>query len=736
MKEEERGFSPLLPSRKEARVYWAERMGRRTFLRRVGFYALGSSLFFAFLAGQVVKNKKSNLNVLLITVDTLRADRLSCYGSQYPETPAIDRLAQKGTLFVRAFANTTTTLPSHANILLGMTPNAHGVHENLNFLVREERLTLAEHLQKASYSTGAFVGAYALDSRFGLSQGFDTYDDSYSRSHSTNLPSLERKADEVIEAALEWLKGRHPPWFLWVHCWDPHTPYEPPEPFKSEYKEHPYEGEVAYVDQELGRLFAFMEEKGLFDSTVVVLTGDHGESLGQHGEETHGFLAYNSTLWVPLIITLPGGKPGRVVAEVSHIDIFPTVCEVLEIRAPSFLQGISLLPALRGKKLPSRPIYFESLYPYYSLGWAPLRGFIDKGKKFIDSPIPELYDLGRDFDEHENLAPGQDLSSWARKLQDLIRSQTPAGQVQAAQRPDRETRARLESLGYISSSRLPEAEHPGEEKDVKVLLPYLNRTTEAWKLYQEGNEAAAVESLKKIIDENKNIDVAYKYLAAIYQEGGRKAEALATLEKGLLVLPSSYQLFTEYVKLLLSLGEFSQVISAFERTNPREAEVDPVIWNDLGTAYARLGRFEEAIRAYTRGLSLDERYPELYNNLANAYYSSGLRSRDPLTFSRCFNAYKKAIELDPEYPAPYYGLGHAYREEGNLGGAVYCWEKVLELDPGFKEAYPDLALAYLNMGKKDRALVLLNEYKRRYYDSLNAAEKDNLEALIDQCLKR
>jgi arylsulfatase A-like enzyme len=242
----------------------------------------------------------------------------------------------------------------------------------------------------------------ATNSRFGLSQGFDVYDDNYRRTHSKNLASLERNAERVIESALKWLWGRISPWFLWIHCWDPHAPYDPPEPFKSQYKENPYDGEVAYVDSAMGKLFDHLEEAKLFDRTIIICAGDHGESLGQHGEKTHGYFSYNSSTWIPLIFALPDSSPGQVEHCVSQIDIFPTVCDSLGIEEPSFLQGTSLLPALKGKKLPEKPIYFESLYPHYSREWAPLKGYILKRKKFIESPIPELYDLDRDFDEIEN----------------------------------------------------------------------------------------------------------------------------------------------------------------------------------------------------------------------------------------------------------------------------------------------------------------------------------------------
>jgi len=696
-------------------------------------FLLGIMLAPPFTHSLEKEGKKRNF--LLITIDTLRADRLSCYGSQYPKTPNIDSLAERGVLFSRAFANTSTTLPSHANILLGTTPNHHGVHENLNFIVSQESLTLAEHLKENGYSTGAFVGAYALDSRFGLSQGFDFYDDKYSRIHSVNLSSLERKAEAVIEAALEWLKGRISPWFLWVHCWDPHSPYDPPEPFKTQYGDHLYEGEVAYVDLTLGKLFDYMKENNLFDSTLIIFTGDHGESLGQHGEETHGFFAYNSSIWIPLIISIPETASGRVDNYVSHVDIFPTVCDALGIKKPSFLQGISLLPALKGKKLPERPIYFESLYPYYSRGWAPLKGFISKKKKFIESPVPELYDLDHDFDELNNIAEKKEIAQLTPQLNKIIQALTPSKKIDAAQKVDRETREKLASLGYISSVRLSPKKDFSVQDDVKVLLPYINKIGEAWKLHKDGKQDAGIKLLKEIIEERKDIDIAYKHLASIYQEKGNTEEAVVILEQGLNALPSSYELITEYMKVLISAQQYDKIISSFKKMNLREAEYDPEIWNNLGTAYAKKGNFEEAIKAFEMGLSLDDKHPELYNNLANACYSHGLQLKDTSIYFRCFEYYKKAIELDPEYPAAYYGLGHAYRQQGNLEGAIYCWEKTLEADPDFRQARIDLAMAYLNTGNKAKASDLLSEYKKRYYDLMSPADRERLDALIEQCRK-
>jgi len=244
----------------------------------------------------VSKEKQANLNVLLITIDTIRPDRLSCYSRKYLQTPHIETLASKGALFKRAFAHNPTTLPSHDNILLGTPPLYHGVHDNSNFIVAQDFLTLAEYLKSEAYSTGAFVGAFPLDSRFGLTQGFDVYDDSYPSKSSTAFAYTERIAERVVHEALAWMKKQNSPWFSWIHVWDPHAPYMPPEPFKSKFKDEPYSGEVAYVDHELGKLFDYLEKNNLMENTLIILTGDHGESLGDHGELTHGYFAYNSTL--------------------------------------------------------------------------------------------------------------------------------------------------------------------------------------------------------------------------------------------------------------------------------------------------------------------------------------------------------------------------------------------------------------------------------------------------------
>jgi pentatricopeptide repeat protein len=600
-------------------------------------------------------------------------------------------------------------------------------------VVNEKLLTLAEHLKSYGYSTGAFIGAYPLDSRFGLSQGFDVYDDDYTRTHAADPTSPERKAEAVVESALKWLKKQYSPWLLWIHCWDPHIPYEAPEPFKTQYQENPYEGEVAYVDFVLGKLFNYLKKNSLFDSTTVIFTGDHGESLGQHGEKTHGYFAYNATIWIPLIITIPQQKPRRIDHYVSHIDLFPTACDLLGLEKPSYLQGISLVPALKGKKLRPRPIYFESLYPFYTRGWAPLKGFIDQQKKFIDSPIPELYELEHDFDELKNLAGREKLEKYREQLEKIRSDQSPLEKIKAEQRVDRETREKLKSLGYVSSIQVTKKEKFGPEDDVKVLLPYVHKTNEAWDLYKDGKEDEGIKILSGILNERKDIDMVYRRLADIYKETGRAEKALTTLEQGLTAIPSSYETFLDYVEMLINVGQYDKAISLYQEMSFREIEIDPEAWNNLGIAQAKKGNFEGAIKSYKKGLSLDNRDPELHNNMGNAYYSFGLQTRIPAIFQNCLESYKKAIEIDPTYPTPYYGLGQAYHKLGNVEGAIYCWEKALEADPDFHQAHLDLALAYLDTGNKIKACEMLRDYKKRYYNLMSPAERANFDNLMRNC---
>lgn len=656
---------------------------------------------------------EERLNLLLITLDTLRADRVSCYSREHVETPNIDSLARRGTLFWRAFAHTSTTLPSHANILLGTTPLDHGVHENANFVVRDEFLTLAELLKNQGFSTGAFVGAFPLDSRFGLDQGFDVYDDDFDPEHSWQVAREERPAESVIEKALDWLKSQKSPWFCWVHCFDPHDPYEPPEPFKTRFKRRPYDGEVAYVDFAMGKLFQYLDEKGLFEKTMVILTGDHGESLFEHGEETHGFFAYNSAIWVPFLISVPGLKPRKVSQNVSHVDIFPTVCDVLHAQKPDGLHGVSLLPCLEGKKLDSRIIYFESLSPYYSWGWAPVRGFVYQYQKYIDSPLPEFYDLNKDFGETENLAPEKSMKPFKRRLDEIVQAYSRNEKDFAAKKIDKDSLDRLRSLGYIASLPSPKKEKFGPEDDVKVLLPYHNKSKEALRLSEEGKADRAVKILKGLIAEKKNVCSPYTNLANIYKNQGQTQDALDILEQGMSFLPSNYDIFSTYVNHLFDVQRFDAVIKAVEEQNLPQMEFDPLLWNFLGAATKEQGRIDEAVQAYTKASAIDPKFPVPYNNLGTLYVSVFEKTNNPKDFQKAVENYKTAIEIDPYYATAYHGLGTAYLNTRHFKDAILYLEKALELKPDNENTLYQLGTAYKLVGDTEKADFYFKKLKKQ-----------------------
>ncbi len=681
-----------------------------------------------FLPGVAPAAERSNL--LLITIDTLRPDRLSCYDSRFLKTPNIDSLAASGVVFSRAFSHVPLTLPAHTDILLGMTPLGHGVHDNGIFKVSDKLPTLAGYLKQNGYATGAFVGAFPLDSRFGLTQGFDVYDDNYGSGVALSFRYVERKAERVIQGALAWLKDQPSPWFLWIHVFDPHQPYEPPEPYKTQFKNDLYSGEVAYVDASLAKLFGYLRDSGQWDSTLTVLTADHGQSLGEHDEATHGYFAYNSTLWIPLIISGPGLKPVRVEQNVSHTDIFPTVCDLLGLDKPGYLQGVSLLPAMRGKELAERSIYFESLYPYYRRGWGPIRGYIRGAEKFIDSPIPELYDLKADFSENTNLA-GKDLNRQRDELSKLIKSESVAG-TKPNPRLDKETQRRLESLGYVGGYQPQIKEKFGPEDDLKTLRPFNRMFDRVLALYLRGQKEDSIKLLRQLIQERPDFDSAYLFLVTLYEEQNKMAEAEAVLRKGAESNPRSYKLAVEYGIVLAEAGRNDEAISVLNKASGL-IDWDPELWNYLGVAYWNKGDLKQALAAYNKGLALDPEYAVVLNNLGSVTFVQAKKDKDPVALRQASEYFKRAIGADPDFSSAYNGLGGVYRTMGDLDAAIFCWGKAVELSPNHKFALYNLGTAYLDKGDKQKALTYLTRYKEHYYAVLPAQEKASLDADLAKC---
>jgi arylsulfatase A-like enzyme len=356
--------------------------------------------------------QEAGLNVVLITLDTLRADAVGSYGKNGDITPWIDRLAAAGARFTNAHAHNVVTLPSHANILSGRLPGDHGVRDNAGFRFPRDVETFATILKSQGYRTGAFVSAFPLESRFGLDRGFDVYDDRFADAARPAFLIQERSGRDTVARAVRWLDSqRDNRWFCWVHLYEPHFPYAAPEPFASRFANEPYYAEVAATDAFLAPLLEPILTAGRNGRTLVVLTSDHGEALGDHGEATHGVFAYEATLKVPLVFYQPRLlRPVVVDAAVQHVDILPTVLDALALATPSGLSGRSLLPVIARDKdqaTVSRATYFEALSATLNRRWAPLHGVIQDGTKYIDLPIPELYDLSSDLREQYNLEASQ-----------------------------------------------------------------------------------------------------------------------------------------------------------------------------------------------------------------------------------------------------------------------------------------------------------------------------------------
>jgi choline-sulfatase len=686
---------------------------------------------FCASAGLPAEAPAAKPNLLLITVDTLRPDRLGCYGSRTTETPAVDGLARRGVLFERAFSHAPLTLPAHASILLGLLPPVHGVHDNSNFRVPDAFLTLAEWLKRQGYETGAVVGAFPLDSRFGLTRGFDYYDDRFGTQAATDLAFVERKAAVVVEKALAWIQERKGPWFLWVHCFDPHQKYQPPEPFWTRYKNALYDGEVAYVDSELGKLIGGTGLNGPA-GTVIIFTADHGESLGDHGESTHGYFAYNATIHVPLIITAPGVNPGRVRGNVSHVDIFPTVCDALGVAKPAGLNGRSLWPATGGAEPPVHPIYFEALMPFYSRGWAPLEGYIEGDTKYMDSPIPEIYDLGKDFEERLNLAGDSNLGACRKRFVEMMKPLPSPTSGAPVRNSDRETTEKLKSLGYLAGPRPPARKAFSEKDDLKTLLPYQEKWVHAIGVYETGGTDESVQALKEVISARPDFELAYTYLATFYKNAGRLEDAVAVTRAAFESNPTSYTLATAFGGFLIDAGRYDEALAVLDKAMAI-IDFDPDAWNFRGVALAAKNEPNKALAAYGKALELDDNSAIVYNNIGSLHLSVFLKSGSAEAFEKAEAGYRRAIEIDPSYASAYNGLGAVLKMGKDLDGAVAAWKKAVELKPGFAFPLYNLGITLLSRGDKTQALDYLRRYKKVAYEDLPPGEKVKLDAMIASC---
>ena len=663
-------------------------------------------------------------NVLLVTIDTLRADALSVYGGP-ARTPALDRLAAGGARFDFAHAHAVVTLPSHTSILTGRLPYDHGMRDNSGFRVADGTATLATRLQHEGFATGAFVGGFPVSRRFGLAPGFDVYDDRMPALDGAMAVSMpERRADLVVSSALEWIGAQQGRFFSWVHVFDAHAPYEPPAPHAAAYASQPYYGEVAWVDQALAPLFARLAT--LTRPTLVIVTSDHGESLGEHGELTHGMFAYEATLRVPLIVARVEGTPGAdageglvIASPVRHVDIAPTVLDAVGAPPDAAMQGTSLRPVIAGERA-DRPAYFESMTYNLVRGWAPLRGVIADRHKYIDLPIPELYDLAADAGETRNLVSAE------RARLDVMANLLRGFNTAPPHRPGHESaeaREALRSLGYVTGSA-PARDVYTDADDPKRLVRIDQMLHDASAAFRAGRRAEGIGLLEQVIAQRPDTADAYITLSHHLWEGGQPREAIRTLEHGLRSGAPDRDLRVRLgVYLAESGADAARAIALLETLPAGDVEA----LNALGIAFGAAGRYAEAAGAFTRVLALDAGNGLAYQNLA----SMSLREALALADVRAARARmrqaeiyaRQALDADPDLAGAHTIMGVILSGSGRKQEAIDSWTRAVRLDPSEHDALYNLWIELAAAGRRDEAVAYGRQFMATSPPAFFAAER-------------
>jgi arylsulfatase A-like enzyme/Flp pilus assembly protein TadD len=550
----------------------------------------------------------AGFNLLLITLDTTRADRLGCYGYEQARTPTIDALASRGLRFANVTAPAPLTLPSHSTLLTGLDVPSHGVRNNGTFRLSPDHTTLAETLGGAGYDTAAFVGSFVLDSRYGLDQGFELYDDDVNPEGLSAESGRfhERPADAVTDAALRWFDSRRDdagPFFAWVHYFDPHAPYDPPEGFAAAHGARGYDGEVSFVDAQIGRIVDRLQSRGLLERTLVVLTADHGEGLGEHGERSHSLLIYESTMRVPLVFSNPVLFETEWVAEdrlVGLLDVVPSVLGLLDLPAPAEAEGIDLFAE---ENDPARALYIESMVPLLNYGWAPLTGLRRAGDKYIHAPTAEYYDLSDRPVEERNRFDGSDVAvELANALLERL-SAWPAieGLPDVSVGMDPETAARLAALGYVQSS-VSDGSTSGLANP-REMLEIWNNLSEAQILSSQGRHEEAL-AMQRALLETDPEDPRIWYAISLTQ---RRLNAFEAAEAALiraLELGPSADGYVRLAQLLLARESYDEFDRAIERARALEPD-NGLIEIGAGDRLALAGDLEGALVFFRRALAVD-----------------------------------------------------------------------------------------------------------------------------------
>ena len=675
----------------------------------IGGAALVILAVAAFLA---LRNRGSaeDPDIILVTIDTLRTDGVSFTGSTKVKTPFLDEIARQGIYFSNAHSRNVVTFPSHTNILTGLLPYQHGVRDNAGFTLDPKHKTVAYYLKQRGYATGAFVAAFPLDARVGLNADFDVYDDEYPEGAAPSAFVVpERPAGEVLAAAQRWYDSTQQKKFMWVHIYEPHVPYAPRSPFKEQYPDQPYYAEVAAVDDSLGTFLRPILEKK--PNTLLIITSDHGEGMGEHGEVTHGLFAYEETLHVPLMLYQKGRiKPRVEKSFVRHVDIAPTIFARLGIHQPEEWTGASLLDL----KEP-RNTYFEALTASINLGWAPLIGMIHDGHKYIELPIAELYDLPHDPKEKKNLL--KDNRRMTTRIRSLLAESAPKAEGIKRQNVSAEEARKLMALGYLTGTAAAKKTYTADD-DPTNLVPYYSRMNQAVAHYQEGKWDEAIDVAKKLLAERPEMTLAKDLLAFVLQqtEHGREAEKVL---RDAIAAGTANDTMKKRLGLLLS--ERGDAAEAVQVLAPFQSSKDPELLNAYGIALADLGRVPEAIQQFEKALRIDRTNATAYQNMGVV----ALRVDD---LPRAEQFLGRALQLNPKMPLALNSMGVVYARKNDFPRAVDAWKRAVEIDPRQYDALFNLGLVAGRAGRRDEARKALNQFVRtappeRYGKDIAAAKQ-------------
>lgn len=633
-------------------------------------------------------------DIILVTIDTLRADAISFTGSTKAKTPFIDELARGGVYFRNAHSHNVVTLPSHTNILTGLLPYQHGVRENAGFVLDPKHKTVAAWLRRAGYATGAFIAAFPLDARFGLGADFDVYNDEYREAtRPTAFVVPERPASEVFAAAQKWydsVSGRKR--FMWVHIYEPHAPYAPPPKYRDEYAKQPYYGEVAGADEALaGFLRPILAAN---PDTLVILTGDHGEGMSEHGEVTHGVFAYEETLHVPLLLYQKDRvRPHVEQRYVRHVDIVPTILEEVGIAKPAEMTGQSLLEV----EAP-RDTYFEALTPNINLGWAPLIGMIHEGHKYIDLPLAELYDLTTDPLEKKNiLSENRRMTTRIRGL--LAEGSPKLGKMERNLAPG--DARKLMSLGYLAGTAQAKETYTERDDPKNVVHLYMTMMN-AIATYQKGEVKQAIVLARKLIAERPEMAMARDLLAFLLQENEDTGEAESVVREALATGQASDVMRKRLGMILSETGRAEEAVKILE---PFADSNDPDLLNSYGIALADLGKIPQAVQQFQRALQIDHTNATAFQNLGVVALRTG-------NIDAAEQYLNRALSLNDRMPLALNTLGVVHARRNDIPGALQLWKNAVAIDPKQYDTLFNIGMAAGSIGDREDAARALNQFIR------------------------